>query len=344
MMKTKWILPVIFALSLCLIFASPVMAQSPTPQPNGGSQGDKVVLGETYRLQSGETLTGNLVVIGGTAAVENNASITGDIVLIGGTVNIEGTVNGNLVAAGGAITLGDRSVVNGDIVTAGASLKKSDTATVTGTITEQTPSVDLGQGTGWHFPWQTNENILSRLLAVTFESLAMAALAAVIGLVLPKQTQCIANTIRTEPLISGGVGLLFVVGSPILMVILIVTILLIPAALIYAIAFALGGLFGWVALGHFLGEKVANLIHVNWAEPVISGIGVLLLSLFVGLFSLIPCVGWIIGFILGLLGLGAVALTKFGSKMYTTKPQAISTQTPPPPPAPGSGIVPPAGL
>jgi cytoskeletal protein CcmA (bactofilin family) len=332
MKNKKWIIPVFLLLALCFLFVTPVFAQTPTPQPNGDqARGDKVVFGETYRLQSGETLNGDLVVIGGTATIEANAVLTGDIVLIGGTITIDGKVTGNLVAVGGAITLGDDSKVDGNIVTASASLKKSETAVVTGSITEQTPALGFGPENNWQFPWQSNANFLSRILAITFESLAVAALAAVIGLVLPKQVKCIANSIGTEPLVSGGVGLLVLIGSPILMVILIITLILIPVAAIYAILFALAILFGWITLGYFLGEKLAASIHVKWAEPIVCGIGVLILNLVVGLLSLIPCVGWIFGALLSLISLGAVTLTRFGSTCRQAAPLPTVVQTAPPP-------------
>jgi cytoskeletal protein CcmA (bactofilin family) len=343
MKKANWILSIIAVLSICLIFTSPVLAQSPTPQPQGTEyQGDKVVIGNTYRLQNGDTQTGNIVVIGGTATIEEGAAVKGDIVLIGGTITVNGNVTGNLVAVGGVTTLGDHAVVNGDIVTAGASLKKSDTATVTGSITEQTPSIDLGSSRPWQFPWQTKQGILSKLVSIVFESIAMAVMASLLGLILPKQIQRIANTIQSEPLVAGGVGLLTVVGSPILLVILVITIILIPVALIYVLAFGLAGLFGWIAVGHFLGERLSKSIHVNWSEPIISGIGVLVLSLLVGALGLIPCIGWIIGFVLVLLGLGAIVMTRFGVVDSSPKPTApITLPTPPVPPvSPNSGDIP----
>jgi hypothetical protein len=336
-MKTKyWLISIITVFSICLLFTTPVMAQSPTPQPEGPNyQGDKVVVANTYRLQSGESLTGNLAVIGGTATIEKGATITGDIVLTGGTITVNGTINGNLVAIGGAANLGENAVVNGDIVTVGASLKKADTAKVTGNITEQTPAVDLGKDNGWQFPWKTNQNLLSKLITAAFESLALAAFAVVIGLVLPQQTSRIANTIHHEALVAGGVGLLTIVGSPILLVILIITIILIPVALLFVLVFGLAFVFGWIALGNLIGEQLAKFIHVNWAVPVASGIGTLILSLVVGTMNLLPCVGWIVGFIFGLLGLGAVIMTRFGSADSTPQPLvSVNNPLPPTPPAP----------
>lgn len=331
MKKKYWLLSLIAVLSVCLIFTSPVIAQTPAPQSEGTNyQGDKVVVANTYRLQSGDSLTGDLAVIGGTATIESDATVTGDVVLVGGTITINGTLNGNLVAVGGAASLGENAVVNGDVVTVGASLKRAASAKVTGNVTEQTPSINLTKDDGWQFPWKSNQNLLAKLLTAAFESLALAAFAVVIGLVLPQQTTRIANTIQNEPLVAGGVGLLVVVGSPILLIILIITLILIPVALLFVIAFGLALVFGWIALGYLIGEKLARFIHVNWSVPVAGGVGTLLLSFIVGAINLLPCVGWIIGFIFGLLGLGAVIMTRFGSMDST--PAKPTTSVPPPPP------------
>ena len=324
------------------ILTAPVFAQTPTPQPNNANiPGDKVVIGNTYRLQSGETLQGDLAIIGGTATIESGATVDGDLVLIGGTITNNGTVNGNLVAVGGVATLGDRSILNGDIVTVGASLKRAATAEVTGKISEQTPSINFGEGGGWQFPWRSSQTILSKLLAAAFESLALAALAVIIGLILPEPTRRIAEAIHNEPVVTGAVGLLAIIGTPVLLAILVITLILIPVAVLALIALGVAILFGWIGLGYEFGERLGKLFHTDWSVPVAGGIGVLILSLLVGTINLIPCVGWLIGFVFSLLGLGAIVTTRFGTINSTpTKPVTISIPPSPPnsqqPPQPPS--------
>jgi hypothetical protein len=326
----------LIALACCVFITSPVLAQTPTPQPGSPPTytGDKVVIGNTFRLQSGESLKGNLIVIGGTANIEAGATITGDVVLTGGTITIAGKLDGNLVAIGGAITLADGAVVNGDIVTVGASLKKSDSATVNGQITEQSPSVDLNDHSVWQFPWQSKENLLASFLTATFESFAMAAFAVVIGLILPHQTHNLSAAIQEEPLISAAVGLLAVIGSPILLLIMIITLILIPVAVLYVLLFGLALAFGWIGLGNFIGERLSHAVKGNWAPAVSAGIGTLLISLLIGVINLIPCVGWVIGIILSLIGLGAIVITKFGSTGATSEKTSHSAAIPPAAPLP----------
>jgi len=50
-----------------------------------------------------------------------------------------------------------------------------------------------------------------------------------------------------------------------------------------------------------------------------------------GLQAVVPCVGWVFPAIAGMVGLGAVILTRFGTQPY---PQAAPFEAAPPPPAP----------
>ena len=67
-------------------------------------------------------------------------------------------------------------------------------------------------------------------------------------------------------------------------------------------------------------------------SPLAAAIGTLLVSFVSALLALIPCVGWLFGFIIALVGLGAVITTRFGSREATLDP--IRGSTPPAAPAP----------
>jgi len=51
-----------------------------------------------------------------------------------------------------------------------------------------------------------------------------------------------------------------------------------------------------------------------------------------GIIQIIPCVGWIAPVVLACIGLGAVTLTRFGTRPYL--PNMPVQSAPPPPPAP----------
>lgn len=329
---------------LAFVF-SPVLvfAQTPTPPTGVVITGDQVVIGNTFRLDSGETLDGSLLVIGGTASISEDSTLNGDMVLIGGTISVRGIVTGDIVAIGGAVALEDTAVVEGGLTLLGASLNRSPLAEIVGGISEQTPEIfnfDSQKTEGWKLPFATADRPVTKLLNTTFQALAMGVLAVIIGLLLPSQIKRVADTVIREPLVTGGVGLLTIIVAPIVIVLVGITILLIPVSILILLAFMLAILFGFIAVGFEIGQRVAVLFKTTFHPSISAGIGVLLLSLVTGYATLIPCIGWVIGAIVTILGLGAVVISRFGSSKYADRiVQAVippsSPQSPIPPESSG---------
>ncbi len=339
MNKINRILVVAAILVILLISPVTVLAQTPTPVPAKTISGDQVVIANTYRLESGDELMGNLAVIGGTATLDEGSTMTGDVILIGGTLTVNGTVNGDFIAIGGAVNIEDTADINGNISLIGATIKKSPLAEINGEITEQSPKFfdfNLSDPKAINFPFTAKTSLLTRMLQASLQALAMAALAVILGLLLPQQIKRVADTISKEPLVTGGVGLLSVVVAPILLVLLTITVILIPVTILGTLLVGLAVLFGWIAIGFEIGQRIAILFKTTWHPSISAGIGVLLLGLVTGFATLIPCIGWLIGVIVAILGLGAVVISRFGSSKYANKlAQAVvpSSPLPPTPPA-----------
>jgi hypothetical protein len=60
---------------------------------------------------------------------------------------------------------------------------------------------------------------------------------------------------------------------------------------------------------------------------VSAGAGTFLLGIGVGIVNLIPCVGWLAPFIVGLIGLGAAVITIFGTRPVP-RPEAAAPAGP----------------
>jgi hypothetical protein len=168
----------------------------------------------------------------------------------------------------------------------------------------------------------------------------MAALAVILGLLFPQQIKRVATTFSSEPLVTGGVGLLSIVIAAILLVLFTITIILIPVTVLSVLLLGVAFLFGWIAMGNEIGFRLAQLFKTTWHPSIASGIGVLLLGLVTGFATLIPCIGWLVGFIVAIVGLGAVVISRFGSSKYANKvtqavlPTVPVAPNPPEPPAP----------
>lgn len=341
MNKLNRVFILIATLTILLVTPITVLAQTPTPVTGRTISGDQIVIANTYRLETGDELTGNLAVIGGTATLAEGSSMTGDVFLTGGTLTVSGTVNGDLIAIGGAVNIEDTATVNGNISLIGATLKNSPLAEINGEITEQSPEFldfSLDNPSGINLPFLKEKSALTKMLQASLQALALAALAVIIGLLFPQQTKRIAAAFSSEPLVTGGVGLLSIVIASIVMVLFTVTLILIPITVLCVLMIGVAFLFGWIAIGYEVGQRLAALFKAVWHPSIAAGIGVLLLGLVTGFATLIPCIGWIVGFVVAIVGLGAVVVSRFGSAKYANKvvqavlPNVPSDLTPPEPP------------
>ncbi|MBA4385218.1 MAG: hypothetical protein C0410_10825 [Anaerolinea sp.] len=339
MNKINRIFVIVTILIALLVTPISALAQTPTAEPTKTISGDQVVIANTYRLASGDELMGNLAVIGGTATLDEGSTMTGDVILIGGTLTVNGTVNGDFIAIGGAVNIEDTADINGNISLIGATIKKSPLAEINGEITEQSPKFfdfNLDDPKAINFPFTAKTSLLTKMLQASLQAMAMAALAVILGLLLPNQIKRVADTISKEPLVTGGVGLLSVVVAPIILVLLTITIILIPVTILGSLLVGLAVLFGWIAIGFEIGQRLSVLFKTTWHPSIAAGIGVLLLGLVTGFATLIPCVGWLIGVIVAILGLGAVVISRFGSSKYANKMVQAVAPTAPIPPTPPS--------
>jgi hypothetical protein len=166
---------------------------------------------------------------------------------------------------------------------------------------------------------------------------ALAGLAALIALFIPKPVEQVAKTITNAPILAGGMGLLTMIVAPALIILLVITIILSPVGLLGVMVLAIGLLFGWVAIGFEIGNRLAASFKGSWAPAVSAALGTLLLSVVAGLINYINCVGWMAGFIFCVIGLGGVVLSRYGTRIYSG-----SELTPPMPPAPPPFNFPPA--
>lgn len=335
-------------LFMVALLAFPGQALAQTPSDDGDGQ---VIFGGSYRLEKGETLDGGLAVFGGQATLEENSRVNGDIVLMGGALDIDGEVNGDINAFGGTVTLEDHAIVRGDINAIGATLKRSEKAVVQGTVnTEQSfrfsfvprlmlPNLPPLPSTP---PPVSGFDLLKPIVSVLwaiFQALALAALAALVTLMAPKTTERVAQSIMAQPAVSAAMGLLTLIVAPAFILLLVITIILIPVGILGFLLVGVALIFGWIALGLELGQRIAGMFKVEWMPPVSAGIGALTLTLVVRSIDWIPCIGWLAPFLVGIVGLGGVVISRFGTRFYSP----AAPDQPPLPPAPPAAPEPPTG-
>lgn len=294
----------------------------------GREGGDsKLVLGGSYTLSAGDTLSGDLIILGGSANIEEAAVVDGDAVVLGGTLRSSGKITGDVLVLGGMVELGGTAHVLGDVTTISGNLNRDPGALVDGDVNTSTTGplplplpVDPGATPLENgFPSlvaNTASSIWSGLFFF-FRSFVWAALAVLLVLFVPKQSERVAETVVSNPVASSGLGLLTMLVAPVLVILAAITIIGIPFALLLGLVLGAAWIFGLVALGAEAGKRLAGLLHQNWALPVNAAIGAFLLTIVVnGIQHVVPCIGWLAPVVVGSVGLGAVVLTLFGSREY----------------------------
>ena len=334
--------------ALLLAPASSAHAQTPaqpapsaTPLPNANDdrrviEGDRTNFGGEFVLRSNETLRGNLAVFGGEVRLEPGSRVEGDVAMLGGKLIADGEISGDLSQLGGEVRIGSSAIVEGKAeriggvrkVDEGAQIQQSGTDVevpalpippippdvpeapsaperprtwwqrMTGRLQDIGPNMNLGfnsNGAGW--------KVLPGALLITLLAMLVAAAA-------PRNIALAAQTLREQPILSGGVGLLsLVAGSIVLAVTLIFIITLCTNPFIALIAIGAG----WTVTSRIAGEHLMRYLNrSNWAPltQIMAGSAVL------ALIGAIPIVGDIAGLVFVSLGLGALVLTRGGVRTY----------------------------
>jgi hypothetical protein len=303
-----------------LALALPVPAWAAGPQDVNSP--DRFVFGENFILESGDTLNEDLFLFGGNATLESGSKVNGDVVIAGGNLNANGEINGTIMVLGGRVSLGKMALVSDDVLVMGGYLDKHPDAQVEGDVNTQmqnnlgidipgqifVPSSraafpDFGDAMWW--------------LWLPFVTFVMATLAIVAVSFWPKQVARTARAAVVQPWAAGGMGLLTLVVAVPVTILLIVTILLSPVAIIGLGVLAALILFGWISLGLEVGQRLAQAFKQDWHPAASAGVGAFALTFVaVGIERVVWCIGWVAPFTLTVLALGAALLTLFGTRDY----------------------------
>jgi len=302
-------------------------------------------------VETGETVRNDVILFDGDLEVEDGGTITGDVVLFNGDADISGTLKGDLVLFNGDFKADETAVIHGDCITFNGSIEDNTaeglgctsveglpfTAAMSGLMNEISTNIDVDEMNKefddipevYYEPPSAAERFVGGTFGAIARSLVFAALAFVVVAVAPTHLQQVETTIRKKPVAGGTVGFLTAIAVPALAailavisaILLIICIGIVGFAIVFAMMALLGiaGLFGWIAMGDLLGQWLAGRFGWHKMSPaVVAALGTGLLTFTLGFLSAIPFtfgVG-LVSMIISFIGLGAVALTKFGTQPY----------------------------
>lgn len=309
-------------LVLLLVIGQPVLRR--------GSIGSWVVFGRDVALAAGQQLDGHMVVFGGNATVEPGATVHGDVLALGGAVSIAGQVDGQAFAPSGEVTLAETAVVAGDVL-AGRGVRRRPGALVRGMelgghtssgapLLSQWRARCLLSLPGLWFGWPWGVGLAGNLFVWTLQvllgSLVVVALGILVVLLAPGPAQRASQALSRQPWQSMGAGLLTwllaVVGVPLLAS----TVIGIPLAAAGVLVVLAGLLFAWVPAGLALGQRALTGLRAGREPLLAAAVGLAILAALTS----IPCLGFIVIGAIGVWGLGAVIMTRFGTTPYREQP------------------------
>lgn len=262
----------------------------------------------------------NLTVAGGSVNITDSAKIGGSLVAGAGTLSVFAPIGKSVNIGTGQATFGN--TIGGDITAGAGQITLTPNAKVSGDLTywSQSPAQIqpgaqiLGKTTHNLPPAKVVERARpARILGIfTGVSLAFKIVgllsALIIGLLLlkffPIYTQRTVDVIAQKPWASLGIGFLTAVLTPIVLVILLITVIGIPIAMILLVTFLVVAYFAKIFVSLVFGQKFLQL----FGQKIGSGWSLLSGLVIYGLITVVPILGWIVTILVVLFGLGAILL------------------------------------
>jgi hypothetical protein len=289
----------------------PSVALAASSHKGGGGPGctsdeRQASFGSVVVVNSGEVICGNLTSFGGTIVIQG--VVEGNVVSFGGNVVIDGTVAGNVTLYGGNVTLQSNAHVDGDIHLCGGHWVHGADSQLRGSVFECTTSAEL-------LALSAGRPSLS-----IWSILTWVALGLLLTSLLPEHVMLVRTTVSSKMRRSLVLGLLSVLLAPAVLAVLIALIISIPLAILVVIGLVAAWILGTVAIGWIIGDYILRTLtpHQNTrVAQIVVGLVVLVLL------ESLPYIGWLVSIGAGLLGLGAVFLSRFGTRLYTQPRQPL---------------------
>lgn len=275
------------------------------------------------------TVTGDVSGVAGNIVVREDGVVEGDFEAAAGSIRIAGTVQGSVSTGAGSIYLTESGLVEGDFdVGAGdvridgtirgdaqigaETIRLGEAAAIDGSLTydgslegnRDAVSGDITRDRSLGGDIMTDiQPVATWIFAINAFVLNLLVGALLLGL-FPQFSDGVADRVRSSPFRSGLVGLGLVVGIPILLVLVAITIVGIPVSIAGLLAFLM---FAWIGLvyGRFaVGVWLLSAVDVDnrWGGLVVG----LLLAAILGQ---IPVIGGIVNLLIFLLGIGSLTIS-----------------------------------
>jgi hypothetical protein len=236
------------------------------------------------------------------STLDVTGQVRGNILAFGSNINIAGIVNGDVDLYGGLASLQHGSHVYGNINLYGGRARTEPGVSLEGEVNNRSQHVSLwlpGLSDGFAFPF--------------WPVLIWVTLGLVLVSLLPEHVMFVRTTVASKARRSLLLGVLSLLLAPAVLIVLIALIIPIPLAVMIVGGLIVAWALGTIAIGWLMGEYIMQALaprHNTRLVQVTVGLTVLVLV------GSLPYIGWLVSISAGLVGLGAVFLSRFGTRLY----------------------------
>ena len=275
---------------------------------------DLYMAGGDLRLES--VVYGRLRAAGGHVRIAREALVDGDASLAGASIEVDGGIGGRLRAYGESIVI--NGAIGGDAELTGERIRIGPDARIAGSLYYRSgrPIVIDSQAvvSGEVAERQKDRRWLRRIgRGETFVgssfSFGLVLIGALMILALPRFTREAGANLRERPAVAGGVGIAMVLGVPLMLLLLVLTVIGIPLAILFAFGYAALLLFGYLVAAIFVGDSVLWRVQAEKLQSAWWRILFMLLALVaIAVIKLVPFVGSLVVVLLFIGGIGAFTM------------------------------------
>jgi len=256
----------------------------------------------------------DVVVAGNNVVMAEAASVGRDVLFAARMVQISSLIEDSVKGAAETVLLNNG--IGGDAEIQTTNLTVASSADISGSlryVSENEANIRPGARIGgattrtpppadnWEFPYA---GVWTGIVAY----LMTLVTGIIIILLAPARAAAVVATIRREPWLTLGWGAIILFATPLALLIVAVTIIGIPLALIGAVAFGLAIYLSQIAVGLIIGHLI--LSHTTRIDSRLAMVGAFALGFtLLTLVKLIPFIGFFVWLATVLFGIGAMALS-----------------------------------
>ena len=287
------------------------------------------------------TIGGDVVVFAASVTIGPNATISGDLIVYAADVVVDGAVQGDVRGGGNEVSI--NGLVKGAITINAGSMNTADLTPTPAAVSTQTPVTQSQAATPSGSPatavavaqtqnqtptpaqttptFSKSRTSPGQIAAYYrwFQFAAAIVSTIVLILVLPKTTRNVAGTIRSTPFAALVAGILALAIVPLAMLLLTITIIGIPLAMVVAMLMICAAYLSQVFAGVAIGQLITNRLHWGPGRLPTLAAGVMGVCLLWIVRSLpIPIWNFTVAFVVALAGIGGIVLAIRRSPRTTT--------------------------